>query len=94
MPRRENSWKGNGVTNDHCGNVLVQRGEEVVESKFASELRDIEQAISAVDSRKHKTKTSHEKTMAGKVLYSPDALNRAFKREFQKRRWHNHRCGC
>lgn len=69
-------------------------GKEIIESKFGSELQEIRQAIATVDGRKHKTKTSREKTMRGKKLYSPESLNKAFKRVFQKQQWHNHRVLC
>lgn len=49
-------------------------GKEAVEAKFGAELREVEQIIAAVDSTQHKTKTSYEKTMPGKTLYSPKAL--------------------
>jgi len=69
-------------------------GKEIIESKYASELREVEQIIATVDSRGHKTKTSREKTMPGRRLYSPPSLNKAFKQEFEKRDWHNHRVKC
>lgn len=69
-------------------------GKEIIESKFLSELRDVHDVIAGVNSRRYKTKVSQEKTMRNKLLYSPDSLNKAFKREFQKRQWHNHRVLC
>ena len=54
-------------------------GREIIEEQFVTELRDVEQVIATVDSEKHKTKTSREKTMPGRKLYSPRALNKAFK---------------
>jgi hypothetical protein len=47
-----------------------------------------------VDSERYKTKTSREKTMPGKNLYSPRALNKAFKTEFERRSWRNYRVRC
>ena len=46
-------------------------------------------AIANVDATLCKTKTSKEKTMMGKILYSPTDLNVAFKRELEKRSWLN-----
>jgi len=69
-------------------------GREIIEEQFATELRDVEQVIATVDSEKHKTKTSREKTMPGRKLYSPRALNKAFKTGFEERRWHTHRVTC
>ena len=69
-------------------------GRKAIESRFAAELRDVEQVITAVDSEKLKTKTSREKTMPGRKLYSPRALNKAFKIEFEERGWRVHRVAC
>ncbi|MCS6910755.1 MAG: hypothetical protein NZM11_09355 [Anaerolineales bacterium] len=69
-------------------------GQRVVEGRYAHELNDVRQIIAAINSKCHKTKTSLEKTMAGRKLYSPLSLNRAFKREFEKRGWVSHRVKC
>ena len=69
-------------------------GKEIVESKFAHELKEVKEVIAAVDSSKYKTKISREKTMPEKVLYSPDSLNKAFGQEFSQRKWKNHRVLC
>ena len=69
-------------------------GREYVESRFASELNEVKTIIANIDSTAHKTKTSKEKTMPGKRLYSPPALNRAFKQEFEPRDWHSYRVKC
>lgn len=69
-------------------------GREFVEAQFAVELHEVERAIAAVDSEKHKTKTSLEKTMLGRKLYSPRALNKAFKTGFEEQEWHTHRVTC
>lgn len=69
-------------------------GKEAVEARFAPEFRDVERIIAKVDSRRHKTKTSREKTMPGKRLYSPPSLNRAFKSAFEKHDWQNRRVKC
>jgi len=50
---------------------------------------EIQSAISGVDASKCKTKKSKEKTMLGKMLYSPTDLNAAFKRELGNRNWLN-----
>jgi len=76
------------------GEYSFNGGKEILEAKFAVELHEVEEIIHAVDSSQYRTKTSHEKTMPGKTLYSPFALNKAFKREFQMRGWDNHRVMC
>jgi len=52
------------------------------------EIRDI---IVEIDAEKCRTKISKEKTMKGKVLYSPIALNKAFKELLKKRGWNESR---
>ncbi len=73
-----------------AGVYSFNSGREIIEAEYAAELRDVEQSIAAVNSKKYKTKTSREKTMPGKRLYHPDSLNRAFEREFKKRSWQTH----
>ena len=77
-----------------AGMYSFNSGKELIEVKYATELREVEQVISAVDSTQCKTKTSHEKTMPGRTLYSPRALNKAFKREFEVRGWCKHKVKC
>lgn len=50
-------------------------------------LREIENVIEAVDAKSCRTKISKEKTMAGRELYSPMAINKQFKDRFYKRGW-------
>ncbi len=76
------------------GIYSFNNGREIIEAKFAAELHDVKQVIAAVDSKRHKTKTSREKTMPGRKLYSPRALNKAFEAEFEEREWHTRRVAC
>jgi len=69
-------------------------GEKVVQSGYSQLLREIEEAIRSVDCKKCKTKTSTEKTMPGKLLYSPVALNAAFKKFLFAKDWINHKEKC
>lgn len=69
-------------------------GQRVVETMYRNELNEVQQIIAAINSKRHKTKTSLEKTMPGKKLFSPLSLNRAFKREFANRGWVNRRVKC
>lgn len=48
---------------------------------------EILNAIKNVDAKKAFGKISNEKTMIGKVLYSPSELNKLFKEEFSKEFW-------
>ncbi len=69
-------------------------GKEIIEAQYPAELCEVERVIAAIDSEKHKTKTSLEKTMPGKKLYSPRALNKAFKRELERLGWRTCKVAC
>jgi len=66
-------------------------GKEFIRDKFPGELDEIYQIISRVDLNSYRTKVSKEKTMPGKMLYSPIELNKAFKREFESLGWSSYR---
>jgi hypothetical protein len=74
-----------------AGLYSFNQGQEVIEAHFAAEVGEVEHIIEAVDSAQHRTKTGRKKTIPGKTLYSPHALNKAFKREFEARGWRNHK---
>jgi len=77
-----------------AGIYSFNSGREVIEDQFATELREVKQVIATVDSEEHRTKSSREKTMPGRMLYSPRALNKAFKTEFEEQGWRTHRVTC
>lgn len=52
---------------------------------------EIREAVAAVDAPAHRTKKSLEKTMHGKKLFSPRALNKAFEEQFHRRVWRESR---
>ena len=49
--------------------------------------REVETVIKKVDASVYRTKESKEKTMAGKMLFSPTEMNKAFKAEFTRLGW-------
>ncbi len=61
---------------------------------LAEQLKEVEEIINTVNSQACKNKVSRERTMAGKVLYSPRLLNTAFTKECTKRQWQPHRVRC
>ncbi|MCB1620403.1 MAG: restriction endonuclease [Thiothrix sp.] len=72
-------------------------GKAAVQNKYAAEFVQIQSVIAAIDASLYKTKESTEKTMMGKMLFSPMELNKAFKREFAKSEnggWSNHKVLC
>ena len=52
---------------------------------------EVEQAIATVDAAKCKTKVSREKTMPGRLLYSPVDMNDEFKASFKRLGWKQRR---
>ena len=62
-------------------------GAAFLEQNHGTELDEIRQIISEVDATVCRTKVSEEKTMPGKVLYSPIDLNDQFDRLFAARGW-------
>jgi len=52
---------------------------------------EIQEVIESIDAGACKTKVSREKTMRGKLLYSPVDLNEAFKHELNSRCWEESR---
>ena len=62
-------------------------GKQFLEEYHRSELSEVKDIISSVVGSRLKTKISKEKTMKGKALYSPIALNKEFRRQFEQRNW-------
>ncbi|MBN1966045.1 MAG: restriction endonuclease [Anaerolineae bacterium] len=69
-------------------------GREALEARYAAELAEVYEVIAAVDAEQHRVKFSEEKTMPGRLLYSPPALNDAYIREFTGQGWASHRIAC
>jgi hypothetical protein len=62
-------------------------GKSVVNAKYPTLLDEVREVIQELDAEIHRTKESEEKTMSGKLLYSPRSLNSAFKKGFERRNW-------
>lgn len=77
-----------------AGVYSFNRGEDIITSQYLAELGEVREVIAAVDSTQCKTKASREKTMPGRILYSPRALNKAFTREFELRGWEKYKVRC
>jgi len=74
-----------------AGIYSFNNGKEAITQQHRPELDEVLQIIEAVDAEQGRTKISQEKTMRDRVLYSPPALNKAFKEEFTGRGWMNHK---
>ena len=77
-----------------AGEYSFNKGSTFVAKRFQPLLDNVYKAIAGVNSSICKTKKSREKTMRGRRLYSPKALNKAFKREFQELGWANCKVPC
>ncbi|GEM_PF-4540685 len=68
------------------GRFSFNGGENFIGKHFPHLLAEVEQAISAIDTQKYKTKLCEEKNHKhkGQLIYSPRELNGAFKEEFRK----------
>ena len=69
-------------------------GDKVINERYPHLVGEIESIIASVDASLYKIKASIEKTMPGRMLYSPVALNNAFKKEFSARGWKCQRVYC
>ena len=76
------------------GVFSFNHGKETVEEKYPQLLKEVDRVISRVSAQKAKIKESREKTMRGRMLFDPKALNKAFKEEFGKLNWRNIRVRC
>lgn len=77
-----------------AGEYSFNNGREFIHKKCKRLLDEIIEIVSLVDADQHKTKSSKEKTMPGRMLFSPQSLNKAFKREFVARNWRTVRVSC
>lgn len=77
-----------------AGIYSFNNGEEYVRAHYPHLLSEIEDIIHAVDAEKCKVKKSREKTMPGKILFSPIQLNKCFTNEFQLRGWLKKKIKC
>ena len=70
-----------------AGEYSFKDGLERIRDKYPHLLEEIYEVIDAIDAQEHKTKRSQEKTMPGKMLFSPPSLNKDIKWEFESRSW-------
>jgi len=66
-------------------------GEEYLIVHHKELYEEIIKVIKSIDAEKFLTKESKEKTMKGKMLYSPIELNNAFKEKFNQLKWNESR---
>lgn len=76
------------------GVYSFNKGQEVIKRRFRRLFNETLSAIKSVDAATHKQKISKEKTMQGRMLYSPSSINSAFKQAFQSYDWSPIRVRC
>jgi len=76
------------------GRYSFNNGLFVLKKEHPTLIKEIEEIIGEVNAQLYKTKKSREKTMPGRLLYSPVKLNNAFKEQFSKRGWESKRITC
>ncbi|PIQ88694.1 MAG: restriction endonuclease [Candidatus Omnitrophica bacterium CG11_big_fil_rev_8_21_14_0_20_42_13] len=77
-----------------AGVYSFNKGKEIIEKNYPELLSEIKTIISSIDAGKYKVKKSKEKTMKGRLLFSPIELNNAFKTKFKKNKWKTIRVKC
>lgn len=71
-----------------------KNGFDEITQRYPYLLAEIKDAIATVNASEARTKLSREKTKVGRTLYSPAALNKAFKKELAPKGWRNLKVDC
>jgi len=77
-----------------AGMFSFKHGKDYIERKYPHLLEEIYKIIQSVSAKHHITKVSKEKTMPGRRLFDPKALNKTFKRQFRRYGWNVLRIPC
>lgn len=77
-----------------AGEYSFNGGKEYIEANYPQLLSEIRDVIKSVDANRCKDKTSKEKTMPGRTLFSPISLNNEFDKEFRNKAWSKVRVPC
>ena len=77
-----------------AGEYSFNSGKQYIEENFPTLLIEVRDVINSINKEICKNKKSKEKTMPGKMLYSPSELNKQFKNEFFKLDYKNYREPC
>lgn len=77
-----------------AGIYSFNNGKKIIANRYPHLLEEVKEIIGQINSSKCKVKESKEKTMIGKILYSPKMLNKLFKKEFKLRGWYKQKVKC
>lgn len=69
-------------------------GRSAVQVRYPTLLQEIQNAIRSIDAESCRQKESREKTMRGRLLFSPVALNERFKALLTPQGWRHHKEPC
>jgi hypothetical protein len=76
------------------GSYSFNGGEKAIQNKYVKELKEIKKILDRIETKKYKTKRSDEKTMRGRVLYSPRSINKVIGDDFLRLGWQKQRVYC
>lgn len=77
-----------------AGQYSFNDGLKIIGAKYSKLLDEIKGIITKIDASECKTKESKEKTMSGRLLYSPVDLNKEFKKSFTEKDWESKKVTC
>jgi len=77
-----------------AGIYSFHNGQNVVQAKYPSLLKEVTAAIESIDVAMCRTKIGREKARKGKELYSPVGINHCFKDRLYKNGWESIRVRC
>jgi len=77
-----------------AGKYSFNNGEQFISQNYPHLLKEIYSIIPLVQAQPCKIKSSKEKTMPGKILFSPPKLNKEFKKEFDELGWNSVKVPC
>jgi Restriction endonuclease BglII len=86
--------KGGNLVMIIAGEFSFNNGATYLAKHHQELLDEVYEVISQVDASRCKTKTSREKTMPGRKLFSPAALNKKFEAGFYPLGWNNCKVPC
>ena len=66
-------------------------GGESIKETHSHLVQEVKEIIASVDALRYKTKKSKEKTMPGRLLFSPKGLNKGYSNGFQNKGWEEKR---
>lgn len=77
-----------------AGEFSFNNGSDAIEQNYPKLLDEVKEVVSNIDASQCRTKESKEKTMSGRMLYSPVELNKHFKKQFGQKDWHSQKVSC